>query len=290
MNRLPPEPLTIELVSQLLPPLVFDRNKYSAGEVLLVGGVAGMEGAAFLSGEAALRSGAGIVKWLQDPGSNPSGCPAEMVRIQAVSHREDALRELERAKSILVGVGCSPLAPPSWIVEMIQIAQERQIPVVWDGGSLHWIRKGWAGPRAGDCLTPHAGELTVLEPLSAHDLQQAAHNLVERWGVTIIAKGPITWIASPSKAALSSHDGDPGMATAGVGDVLAGLVAGLIAQGLPSRDAAICAVWLHSHAGRSAAICETSYCMTASSVIAHLPDAFKELLKVKNSSTHLNEY
>jgi hydroxyethylthiazole kinase-like uncharacterized protein yjeF len=283
MPSLPPEPLSGQLAARLLPTLDSDRNKYSAGEVLLIGGVPGMEGAACLAAQAAIRSGAGIVKWLHEPEADPSRCPVEIVRINAQEHMDTVLRELSRAKTVLVGVGCSKEAPPSWIVEVVQVAQERKIPILWDGGALHWVKEGWVSPQAGDCLTPHRGELIDLESKALHDLQKAAEILAHRWGVTVVAKGPITWIFHPALPALASHEGDPGMASAGVGDVLSGLIAGFMAQGLISRDAAACALWLHSRAGRRAAAEQTSYCMTASSVLQLLPEAFKDLMDLRSS-------
>lgn len=280
------EPLSAERVRPWLPALESNRNKYSAGQVMLLGGSPGMEGAAWLAATAALRSGAGIVRWIHEELTPPSDLAPEVVQMSVRNVEsgqvecQPILHELRRTRCLLVGVGTSPQPPPKWLVELIQAAQERRIPIVWDGGALHWIRNGWVAPQAGDCLTPHAGELQVLCEEAAHDRQRAARELAERWEVVLVAKGPVTLICTPGRPTLVAHQGDSGMATAGTGDVLAGMLAGLLAQGLLSWRAAGLGVWLHSRAGKIAASTETSYCLTARSLLQALPAAFVDLLHV----------
>ena len=287
------EPLSAALVKPWLPELDPNRNKYSAGQVMLLGGMPGMEGAAWLAASAALRTGAGMVRWVHEELTPPPDLAPEIVQMavgdgrngiqsgkQAGTHFAcaPALHELRRTRSLLVGVGMPPTPPPNWCVECIQAAQERRLPIVWDGGALHWIRDGWVAPQAGDCLTPHAGELKVLNTTAAHDRQRAARELTDRWDAVVVAKGAVTMICAPGQPTLVSHQGDPGMATAGTGDLLAGILAGLLAQGVLSWRAAGLGVWLHSRAGRIAASLETSYCLTASSLLKALPAAFGQLL------------
>jgi hydroxyethylthiazole kinase-like uncharacterized protein yjeF len=272
------EPITIQYARSLLPSLSPDRNKYSAGQVLLCGGFPGMEGAAWLAGQAILLSGAGIVKWVKEGVGDPPAPAPEIVQLDAGAGFEHVLHELARTKALLVGVGTTPSPPPNWLAELVQAAQERHIPILWDGAAFAWMEQGWVAPQDGDCLTPHAGELARLTPMGVHDRQRAAYEVAERWGATVVAKGPITWVVQTGAATLAANDGDPGMATAGTGDVLAGLIAGLIAQGLGAREAAALAVWIHNAAGREAARDRTSYCLNATALLGAIPKAFSQLL------------
>jgi ADP-dependent NAD(P)H-hydrate dehydratase / NAD(P)H-hydrate epimerase len=98
--------------------------------------------------------------------------------------------------------------------------------------------------------------------------------------VTLVHKGAPTFIFHPKTVPLIITRGDPGMATAGSGDVLTGMIAAMIAQGLDARKAATLAVYLHGLSGELAATCLTSYCMTASDLIEFLPEAFQEVLSL----------
>jgi hydroxyethylthiazole kinase-like uncharacterized protein yjeF len=280
------ESLSAELVRPWLPGLEPNRNKYSAGQMMLLGGEPGMEGAAWLAASAALRSGAGMVRWVHAELTPPPPATPEVVQMSVLAGNDrhldvrPVMQELGRTRCLLVGVGTSSQPPPAWKVETIQAAQERRIPIVWDGGALHWLKEGWVAPQAGDCLTPHAGELQVLCGQAVHDRQRAALDLAHRWESVVVAKGPVTMICASDRPTLVSHHGDPGMASAGTGDVLAGIIAGLVAQGLLAWQAAGLGVWLHSRTGKLAADAETSYCLTASSLIQELPAAFRDLLAI----------
>jgi NAD(P)H-hydrate epimerase len=100
----------------------------------------------------------------------------------------------------------------------------------------------------------------------------------DRKNVTLVLKGGPTFIFHPGNRTFVNPFGDPGMATAGSGDVLTGLLAALLAQGVPSKEAALLGVYLHGRAGEYAASKKTSYCMIASDIIDYFSNSFKELL------------
>jgi ADP-dependent NAD(P)H-hydrate dehydratase len=271
--------LSTEIARSYLPALEPDRHKYRAGQLLLIGGEPGMEGAALLAAAAAYRSGLGLVRWLAQPGSQRSLLLPEMIQVSMGEKAAETLKsEMPRTRALLVGVGCSPEAPSHWVIEALQMAQNHHIPIIFDGGSLHWIHAGWIAPCARDLLTPHHGELSILLGASTNNPLTAAEVLAGQWDCTVIAKGPSTYIVSPGQQPISSSEGDPGMATAGSGDVLAGILGGLTAQGVPAAQAAALAVWIHSYAGRSVAEEKTSYSTIASDLIHDLPKAFRALI------------
>ena len=129
----------------------------------------------------------------------------------------------------------------------------------------------------GAILTPHYKEMLHLlgkEELSHDDCQKFA----DQNEVTIVLKGAPTWVFHPNSPLLIVPKGDPGMATAGTGDVLTGMIAALLAQGLQGREAATLGVYLHGTCGEIVATKQTSYDLIASDLIEVLPEAFQTLL------------
>ena len=273
MNEL----LTMAHVRALIPPMDLVRNKYTAGQLLCVGGFPGMQGAISLAATAAYRAGLGIVKWAV-PSITSSVLPIEMVQLLATPASWPLISaELSRTRALLVGSGMPATAPDPWFALIMEGAREHRIPTVFDGGALHGIRAGWCAPSAGDLLTPHEGELLVLAGCSGPRLD-LAWELARRDEVVVIAKGSPTYVVAVGHPVMVWEGGDPGMATAGTGDVLAGLCAGFLAQGLSSWEAAQLAVVLHGTAGQEAAQRMTSYGLIASDLLQTLPHAWKQLL------------
>ena len=149
--------------------------------------------------------------------------------------------------------------------------------MVIDADALFFLAENpsWKLPR-GSILTPHQGEMhRLLGEAPSWELCQA---FAEEKQVTLVLKGAPTVIFHPGQLPLIITRGDPGMATAGSGDVLTGILAALVAQGLHPRCAAAVGVTLHGVSGEVAARELTSYCMTASDLIGYLPEAFKSVL------------
>jgi NAD(P)H-hydrate epimerase len=231
-------------------------NKYSAGSVLIVGGSTGLTGAPSLTAEAALRAGAGYVAACVPASLNvvfeqrlvevvTRPCPDEdgVMKIEAA---DVVLEAAERADAIALGPGIGRRDDVRALVGFLLDRLDK--PVVLDADAL-WALVGnldWVFAReAPTVLTPHAGELGRLlgrksEWVSAHRLD-AAQAGADDVGATVLLKGADTLIASPGRGVLVCDLGNPGLATAGTGDVLTGIVAAFLAKGMEPRLAAAAA-------------------------------------------------
>jgi hydroxyethylthiazole kinase-like uncharacterized protein yjeF len=267
---------------QQFPPIKRTRHKYEAGYVLAIAGSSGMPGAALLCSYAALRSGAGMVRLFHPCGMEAelSGAPYELIR-QGWNGKDLRLicNEAKRAKAMLIGPG---IGREKQAKKMLQsILCNIDLPMVIDADALFFLsgNPSWKLPKQ-SVLTPHRGEMDLLlskawtENKEDKPYPSLCQEYAERNNVTIVLKGAPTFIFHPGTAPLILTRGDPGMATAGSGDVLTGVIAALIAQGLSPRNAAAVGVHLHGVSGEAAAHALTSYCMTASDLIDFLPEAF----------------
>jgi len=230
-------------------------NKGSFGHVLVVGGARGYSGAARLAGEGALRTGAGLVTIATHPDHAPYlnlDRPELMCLGVEVPTQLDPL--FARATVIAVGPG---LGTDSWGKGLLARVLETGHPLVVDADALNLLA---AAPVSRDnwVLTPHPGEATRLLETEAGVIQAdrfvSIRRLRDRYGGVVVLKGAGTLVLGPSnKLPGVCTDGNPGMATAGTGDVLTGMIAALIAQGLDLEDAAEASVCLHAAAGDAAA-------------------------------------
>jgi NAD(P)H-hydrate epimerase len=230
-------------------------NKGSFGHLLVVGGAPGYSGAARLAGEGALRTGAGLVTVATHPDhaaylnlNRPElMCPA-------VAETGDLELFLQRATVVAVGPG---LGQDAWAKGLFDRILETDLPLVVDADALNLLAKS---PKKRDnwVLTPHPGEAARLLKVEIPEIQadrfSSVRRLQDRFGGVVVLKGAGTLVCGPSNKPSGVCDGgNPGMATAGTGDVLTGIVAALIAQGLSPEDAACAGVCLHASAGDAAA-------------------------------------
>ncbi len=272
--------LNEEDLSTELPVIKRTRHKYQAGYVLAVAGSIEMSGAAILSSFAALRSGAGIVRLFHpsDMEMQLSGAPYELIRQAWDGKNSDAIEnEAKRARAVFVGPG---MGRGKGAKSKVQFVLENiELPLVLDGDALFFLAENpdWKLPK-GSVLTPHRGEMDRLLANEKTDKNylELCQRYAEQKDVTLLLKGAPTFIFHPKQTPLIITRGDPGMATAGSGDVLTGMVAALLAQELDSKKAATLAAYLHGLSGEMAAHALTSYCMTASDLIDYLPEAFQE--------------
>ena len=221
------------------------------GRVLVVAGGVGMGGAGLLAAEAALRAGAGAVTLVTAPDHVAPAlarCPELMVR--GITHRRDLAPLLARADAVLLGPG---LGLDGWARQLFGAVLEARLPTVFDADGLTLL--GEPGPRAlpfPALLTPHPGEAGRLLGCSTAAVESdrfaAAAALAQGYGAPTVLKGAGAIIASEAGLAVSLG-GNSAMATAGMGDVLAGLTVGLWAQGLAVEAALTAAVQLHGEAG-----------------------------------------
>lgn len=273
--------LTADFLRPLLPKVRRSRHKYQAGYVVALAGSKSMAGAGHLCGKAALHSGAGIVRLFYQKGKEPASCcvvPELIHTILEEQEIEPFLHELQRASSVLIGPG---IGTDEMVKELLKkLLPEINKPCVIDADALTILaeEKELALPPH-TILTPHKGELKRLLGLEhieeiTSELLLQCQRYCEQKKTTLILKGGPTFIFHPGKDIAVCATGDPGMATAGSGDVLTGILAALLAQGMPTQHAAMMGCYLHGLAGEHAAATYTSYCMTASDIIDFLPEAF----------------
>ena len=274
-----------------------ETSKHDYGRVVVVGGAAGMAGAPALAAMAALRSGAGLVEALVpehvaaiaagfDPCVMTRGLPGRIDDTFATAALEEIEARTSRADAVAVGPG---LGRSDAVVQIVShLWRNLPQPAVFDADAL-WVLAhidrgvlaSHAGPRI---LTPHAGEMLRLlraDPSSAQAgdramLEREAAALAGAIDAVIVLKGPATLIVDHAR---QSHNetGNPGMATAGTGDVLTGITAALLAQRLSPFDAARLAVWVHGRAGDLAAEALGEISMTARDLLERLHVAFRDV-------------
>jgi ADP-dependent NAD(P)H-hydrate dehydratase / NAD(P)H-hydrate epimerase len=243
-------------IEHALPPRVRTSHKGMNGDVLIVGGGLGMAGAARLAGEAALRSGAGRVTVATHPqnvAAIVSGRPELMCR---GVETPEALRSLmERADVLAIGPG---LGQDDWAQQMWTAAAHAHRPTVLDADALNLLARDpsvWKGHER--VLTPHPGEASRLLNLSTTDVQKdrfaAARTLADRFEGVSVLKGACTIVTAQGRVPAICDRGNPGMASPGMGDVLTGIIAGVLAQLQDVWLAAQVGVWVHASAGDEAA-------------------------------------
>ncbi len=268
-------------IAALLPGRPADGNKGSFGSVLVIAGAAGMAGAACFAAEAALRMGAGLVRVL----TAPENAPVLQIRLpEAVlvtrrpeeSLHETIAREMRRASCVVIGPGLSMSGEAAKALDAVCSADSR-IPVVVDADGLNLLAGKLSMLQAPErfILTPHPGELarlltTTVGALKEEGLISASGRLYEQSGAVCVCKDARTVIRTGRKQVFLNPTGNDGMASGGSGDVLSGVIGGLLAAGCAPADAAVAGVWIHGAAGDAAALKEGRHFMSARSIIAGL--------------------
>ncbi len=290
-------PTTIEkrMVQACFVPRPADSHKGSFGNALAFCGSYGMAGAATLAVKGALRCGAGRVTAAIPQSIYPMVTVAqpeavclplpENAKGQATLSARSVLREaLPKASSLLIGCGLGQSQDTAALVaDLLDLAE---CPVVLDADGINAMAThidGWKADKAPIILTPHPGEMarlchTTVEKVEA-DRVGIARKLATEKGVWVVLKGHHTVIASPDREVLVNNTGNPGMATAGSGDVLAGMIASFAAQGMSPLQAAMCGVYLHGLAGDAAASRLSQRGMLPSDLVNELPSL---LLSIEN--------
>jgi NAD(P)H-hydrate epimerase len=247
------------MVKQIVrPPKLLPRRSRAAhkgdfGTVLVVAGSEGMLGAAVLCATAALRGGAGLVQ-VSVPRELQPLLPLAVPCATTLPRSLPTLaRAAAAAETIVVGPGLGATAATRSLVRAVLRAA--CAPVVLDADALNVLaplRRPVRGPAAGVVLTPHPGEAARLLGTDSQTVQAdrpaALQQLCERSGAIVVLKGARTLVGD-GRRCYTHRTGNPGMATGGAGDVLAGLLAALLAQGLPPFAAACLAVHVHGQAG-----------------------------------------
>jgi len=268
------------ILGYYLKPRRRNSHKGSYGWVLGIGGNNTMSGAVRLCGEAALRSGAGKVTLATSPQHASLvnlACPELMVR--GVRRGKQLQTILGQASVVVIGTG---LGQTSWSENLFKTCMKTNLPIVLDADGLNILARLYPEmgrdrelPRGHWILTPHPAEAGRLLGCAPREVQQdrvgTAISLAKRFDATVVLKGCGTVIADASGQYAICPLGNPGMATAGTGDVLAGVLGALVAQKLDLWQASICGVVAHATAGDLAAAAIGERGMIASDIIEHLP-------------------
>ncbi len=279
--------ITPELVRSLLPGRDPGGHKGTFGKVYVYGGCVGYTGAPVYAGEAAARTGSGLVFVGVPEAVYPivaARCAVSMAHPLSGSYPE----LLERAGgcgAVLIGPGLGRARETEDSV--LALLRDLPGPVVLDADGIN------AAAAHMDVLEGRRDRVTVLTPHEAEfarlggdivpgraspgQRERAAAEFARRYGCVLVLKGPGTVAAAPDGRTLVNTTGNCGMAKGGSGDVLAGMVLSLLGQGAEAFDAAVCAVWLHGRAGDLCARELTEYAMTPPDMIGRLPAVFKEL-------------
>lgn len=273
-----PELICANDLRALFPRRRADAHKGLFGHALLIGGSPGFSGAISMAARAALKSGAGLVSAAVQAGiisGVAPSCPEAMVHAM---DRSGSL--LAKCSSVLIGPGMGNNPENARLVE--RLLQTAVVPLVLDADAINALSgqpELIAKAKGPAVITPHPGELAGLLQTTANVIQadrcKACLAAAKRTRAITILKGAGTVIADPAGDLFINLNGNPGMATGGSGDVLAGLLAGLLAQGIGPLDAAKAAVWIHGKAGDAAALRQTQTALTAGNIINHLPAAFR---------------
>lgn len=226
-------------------------HKGQLGHVLVVGGDRGLAGAALLSAQSALRAGAGMVS-LATRAEHLAAAQARLPEVMsaAIASANQLLALGARASIWVVGPG---LGQHAWGRSLLSAAAISDALQIWDADALNLLASGAVEMPQGGVITPHPGEAARLLGITAAEVQAdrpaAARALAKRYGAVCVLKGAGSLIADPGGQLLLCDRGHPVMAGAGLGDVLAGLIGALMAQGLTAMAAASLGVWLHARAG-----------------------------------------
>ena len=293
---------TAREVSQWLPPRPASSHKGTYGRVLVVAGSTGMTGAAALASEVALRAGAGLVTLATPEHLNPilEGLLPEVMTLPlpetasgslSTSATSAILEFAEKTQSVLaIGPGLSQ--HPDTVALVHQLVRENQeqglgLRLVVDADGLNALAQASEIISLLDqaaVLTPHPGEMARLTNTPVSTLEKDRIRTVQQFasdsGVTLVFKGAPTVTGFPNGDVWINSTGNPGMATGGMGDVLTGIIAGLMAQGISSEKAAALGVYIHGLAADRVAETLGMHGLMASDVLKAVPEAIASLIQM----------
>lgn len=290
-----PSLISYELVERLLPPRPPDGNKGSFGRVLMVAGARGYSGAAVLAARAALRTGAGLVYLAAPRGImnilerkvlEAVKVPLPETDRETIDHSSGSvlLPMLRQSDILIIGPGITTHPKTArFICEFLPRVRQ---PMIIDADALNILAQN---PRvigkikAPFILTPHPGEFARLTGSSPREVNERrvewAEKYSRRTGGVVVLKGAPTIVASPEGEVFVNPTGNSGLATAGSGDVLAGMIAGFLAQTRAPLEAAVCGVFLHGLAADQHVKRSNEYSLIAGDLIAEIPKAINYILR-----------
>ena len=278
-------------IAPMLPRRAFDSHKYSVGRIFVLAGSRGFTGAAAMTVTAVLRSGAGAVV-LGTPESVYPILAKKLTEVMVTPLWEtaggtvggvayDQLKtHIDWADVLLLGPGIGRHDETTELI--FTILRKIDKPVLLDADALNAVSSDPSilkKTRGDTILTPHAGEFSRLTGVANTELEKirlsAGRDFAKRFSLTLVLKGAPSLVATEEGQVYINSTGNPGMATAGSGDVLAGLICGLRAQGMSSRNAAIAGVFIHGSAGDLAKQELGERSLLADDISRHLPAALR---------------
>jgi len=280
---------------KLLPKRPGDSHKGTYGRVLVLGGSVGLTGAAAMASQSALRAGAGLVTLGIPESLNPAmevklteamTLPLPETQSQTLSSGsyDKIMGIIDSFDVVAIGPGLSREAETSSLVR--ELCKNISIPKVIDADGLNALAEyrdilKLLGHNT--VLTPHPGEMARLTGRTIKDIQSDRINIAQNFavenGVILVLKGVPTVIAEPSGEIWLNTTGNPGLASGGTGDVLTGVIAGFIAQGVKPGDASALGAYIHGLAGDLAALDYGETGMLAGDLISHIPKAIRKRMK-----------
>lgn len=281
-------------LKSLMPQRRRNSNKGDYGKIFVITGSRGMTGAGYLAGAAALRTGAGLV-YLGVPSSLVSVYDSNLIEAVTIPLEDknlgylskecipQVIKQLEGMDAVAIGPGISTKGDAADVV--YNIVKNCSVPMVIDADGINAISKDVSILRqckAKVVLTPHPGEMARLLGTCIKDVQKDRVNIARdfsaKWGVVTVLKGSRTIVAAPDGRVYINLSGNSGMATGGTGDVLTGIIAGLIGQGLEPVEASIAGVYLHGLSGDSVANIKGEHGLIAGDLVEELPYTIKRLI------------
>ena len=268
-----------EDVKQLIPPRVSRSHKGLYGQLLSVSGSRSMPGAALLSAKSAYKMGTGLVNVAIPKEAAMvvlTGLPEAVTTPYSEGDWEWIEQKVKMATAVLVGPGLSQEAYVEDLLYKLFTAVPKEVPMVLDADALNWIAKEKGlvdlirARKGNTILTPHLGEASRLLKWSVPEIMQhpveAVKAIRDQYESVAVLKDAMTLVGAPGGKIFYNNTGNNGMSTAGSGDVLAGMIAGLCAQGLEVFKAAYAGVYLHGAAGDRAKEIYGTHGMTASNI------------------------
>lgn len=285
--------LSVADLETLMPSRPVNAHKGTFGSLLVIAGSSGYTGAAMMAARGALFSGTGLVKIAVQESLN-SIFEQALWETVTVPLKEGAFggfctegirqmnEQIKAAQAVVAGPGWGK--EQGWVEVLKSLLTHAECPMVLDADALNLLAGRPSllkNRRAPVIITPHPGEMARLTGKRVEDINgnrlQTALEASEKWGVYVVLKGAGTVIASPDGQAVINSTGNEGMAKAGSGDVLAGVVGALLAQGMQAFQAAAAACWIHGKAGDVAAAVGGKRGMTAVDIMNALPEVYRRL-------------
>lgn len=270
--------ITKEYVNNIIRQRPQDIHKGQCGRVLIIAGSKAMTGAAVLCARGALRSGAGLV-YVSLP---PEVFPVVQISVpEAICVLRSPETDFSIYDAVAVGPGIGVDAENTALIR--KILKEYRKTLVIDADGLNTVASAdlfedMRTSRADIVITPHMGEAARLLGAMPSDREAIAKRLSALTGATAVLKGAGTVVASAGEKSYINTTGNPGMATAGSGDTLTGIITSLSAQGYSGFDAAACGVYIHGLAGDMAADATGQWGITASDIAEFTPGAIKSII------------